>query len=286
MHDGVLVNLRCPVCRDGLTAPTGAAARTLRCPRGHSFDRARQGYVDLTAGRVTHDGDSADMVAAREVVLGAGHFDPVANAVAGVIPPYPTGLVVEVGAGTGHYLAAVLAGRPGLTGLAVDVSKPALRRAARAHDRMVAVRADVWRGLPVADGSAVAVLDIFAPRSGAEFHRVLRSDGVLVVATPGPDHLVELVDALGLLRVDPDKRTRLVAELDPWFDPVDTLRHAADLCLSHPHVAALVGMGPSARHLDPGTLASRIAVLPEPFAVTASVQISVWRSSRGTHRET
>ncbi len=76
------------------------------------------------------------------------------------------GCAADVGAGPGYYLAAVLGQLPGRAGLALDVSKFALRRAARAHPRIGAVAADAWRRLPVADGAAAVVVNVFAPRSG------------------------------------------------------------------------------------------------------------------------
>jgi 23S rRNA (guanine745-N1)-methyltransferase len=272
----VITKLRCPVCRLPLQDQTTA----LRCAGRHSFNRAKQGYVDLTAGPVTHDGDTAEMVASRESLQAAGHLDFITDAIASVLPATAQGLAVEVGAGTGYHLARTLDARPDLHGLAVDVAKPALRRAARAHPRMAAIRADVWRGLPIADGAATVVLNVFAPRSGAEFGRILDTGGVLVVVTPEPDHLSELVDALGLLRVDPDKPDRLRATLAPWFEPGPAARFAVPLKLSHVDAAALAAMGPSAHHLDAATLEARLRTLPEPFATTAAVRLCQWRTLR------
>jgi 23S rRNA (guanine745-N1)-methyltransferase len=239
--------------------------------------------VDLSAGRSAHTGDSAEMVAARDALLSAGHFDAVGAAVTdaagSVLSQFAMkGLIVEVGAGTGHYLAEVLDAWPEFAGLALDVSKPALRRAARAHPRLAAARADVWQGIPVADGAASLVLDIFAPRSGAEFARILAPDGALVVVTPAPGHLAELVGALGLLAVDPAKRERLSASLRPWFRQVSQRPVEAPLRLSRDAAAALVGMGPSAWHLDPAALAIGLAALPEPVTATLAVWLSVWRT--------
>jgi 23S rRNA (guanine745-N1)-methyltransferase len=236
--------------------------------------------VDLVAGPVTHDGDTAEMVAAREALHAAGHLDFVGDAIAEALATDAKGLAVEVGAGTGYHLARTLDARPDLLGLAVDVAKPALRRAARAHPRMAAIRADVWRGLPITDGAATAVLDVFAPRSGAEFRRILAADGVLIVVTPEPDHLSELVAALGLLRVDPDKPDRLQAGLAPWFTPGPAVRHAVPLRLSHVDAGALAAMGPSAHHLDPAIREARLREAPEPFLTTAAVRISQWRVLR------
>jgi len=268
----VVAYLRCPVCGAGLAPAAGTG--TLRCPNGHSFDRARQGYVDLTAGPARHGGDSADMVADRASFLAAGHYGFISAGLAEAAPDH--GLIVDVGAGTGAHLAAVLDARPGTLGLALDVSRYALRRAARTHPRAAAARCDVWSALPLADQSAAMLLNVFAPRNGAEFARVLRPAGTLVVVTPGPDHLRELVGALGLLRVDPAKQDRLAASLGPWFTPRFSTVLERPLRLDHAEVATLVGMGPSAWHADPGELATRIGALSPSVAATAQVRLSVY----------
>ena len=262
--------------------PGGAA---LVCDRGHAFDVARQGYVNL-AGSATPVGDTPEMVAARAAFLDAGHFAPLLAAVAAHAARDAErrgggGVVLDVGAGTGHYLAAALDAAaehdPGVRGVAVDAAKPAVRRAARAHPRAGAVLADTWAGLPLRTGSVSTALCVFAPRGAAHLHRVLDPAGQLVVLTPTPRHLHELVAALGLLSVDERKPQRLEATLGRRFVRG---RHAVvetAMSLDHEAVAALVGMGPSAHHTSAAERARRIAALPEPCAVTASVQVSVHR---------
>nr|WP_205861034.1 methyltransferase domain-containing protein [Planosporangium flavigriseum] len=262
--------LRCPVCSAALHGATGA----VRCDEGHSFDLARQGYVDLSAGRLTHPGDTAEMIAARQSLLAAGHFGVLTEALVAAVGDRLPGLVVDVGAGTGQHLAGLLEARPEDLGIAIDVSKPALRRAARAHPRLAAVRADAWRGLPVADGAADVLLDVFAPRSGPEFRRILRPDGVLVVATPAPEHLGELVEALDLVRVDPAKSERLSATLDPWFVRDDERRYRWSLRLTADEAKTAIAMGPSAWHTDAERLESLGA---GPMTVTAAVDVTRWR---------
>ncbi|MGW5668739.1 putative RNA methyltransferase [Micromonospora sp. NPDC003776] len=282
MDPRILARLRCPVCGEPLAEGTAGTARALRCPRRHSFDIARQGYVNLLAGRAPHSGDSAEMVAARADFLAAGHYATVAAALAtaattavGGRTAYP--LVVDAGAGTGWYLAAVLAALPDAVGLALDVAKPALRRAARAHPRATAALADTWQRLPLADRSAAVLLNVFAPRNGPEFHRVLDPAGTLLVVTPAEDHLAELVDALDLLRVDPAKADRVAGSLGGHFTEESSGVHRARLALTRTEVATLVGMGPSAWHTDPARLAERIAALPEPVPVTLAVRLGGYR---------
>jgi 23S rRNA (guanine745-N1)-methyltransferase len=257
----IIARLRCPVCAGGLVGAQSA----VRCDAGHSFDVARQGYVDLSAGQVTHPGDTADMVAARDRVLAAGHLDFITAGLAEATAGLTSGLIVDVGAGSGRHLAALLDGRPDAVGLALDVSKPALRRAARAHPRMGAVRADAWRDLPVADGAASVVLDVFAPRAGREFARILRPGGRLAVVTPAADHLRELGLAV---RVDPRKEERLFGTLGPWFVREDDQELRTTLQLSTEDARAVAGMGPGAFHR---------AVPVQAGAVTAAVHLSVWR---------
>lgn len=72
--------LRCPICGHPLTGATEGTARTLACPHRHSFDIARQGYVNLLAGRAPHAGDTGEMVAARADFLAAGHYDLISRA--------------------------------------------------------------------------------------------------------------------------------------------------------------------------------------------------------------
>jgi 23S rRNA (guanine745-N1)-methyltransferase len=173
---------------------------------------------------------------------------------------------------------------PDAVGAVLDSSPYAARRAARAHPRALAVVADAWQRLPVRDGAADRVLVVFAPRNGPEIARVLRPDGRLVVVTPGPDHLGELVGPLGLLRVDPDKQARLTAGLEPHLRRIAAAGHRELLSLRRDDVLTLVGMGPHARHLTPAQLRTAVGGLPEPIRVTVSVDVATWVRTHGGAR--
>jgi 23S rRNA (guanine745-N1)-methyltransferase len=271
MLPAVLDCLACPYCGAVLSEVDGA----VRCGRGHTFDLARQGYATLLpAGARGGGGDDAAMVSARAAFLAAGHYAPLTAALVSAVGADP-GPVLDLGAGTGHHLAGVLDAAPSAVGIALDLSRYAARRAARAHPRAGAVVADAWAGLPVRTAVVGVVLDVFSPRNGAETARVLRPGGLLVVATPGPDHLRGLVDVLGGLAVDAAKDTRLAAALEPHLRPVDRVEHRWDLALSHADATAAVAMGPSAHHLP--DLPARIATLPDPVPTTASVVVTRYR---------
>jgi 23S rRNA (guanine745-N1)-methyltransferase len=276
MLPDVLASLRCPLCR----APLTPADRALRCAAGHAFDVARQGYVSFLVGRPTGlVGDDAAMVEARARFLAAGHFAPLADAIAAAARETASGpgIVVEVGAGTGYHLARVLDGLPTRAGLAIDLSRYAARRAARAHARATAIVTDARSEFPLADGSVALALDVFAPRRGDELRRILREDGALIVVTPERHHLSELRGVLGLLEVDPEKERRVEGALAPHLEREASRPLAWVLELPREDVVALASMGPSARHVAPGALEERAAALPERSQVTASVAITTWR---------
>lgn len=254
--------LRCPHCRAALEDADG----TIRCAAGHAFDVARQGYLNLLLGGTrAGTADTVEMVAAREAFLAAGHYRPLAEALARATG---TGPLLDVGGGTGWYAAHLLAATPDRVGVTLDLSVVASRRAARAHPRLAAVVADAWQPWPVRDAAFGAVLSIFAPRAPAEALRVLAHGGVLVVATPTPGHLVELVEELSLITVDPGKPARLAAQLFA-FTPVtgELVEHV--LTLSADEVRTVVAMGPSAHH------ATR-PVSAAPRRVTLSVQVTTY----------
>jgi 23S rRNA (guanine745-N1)-methyltransferase len=148
---------------------------------------------------------------------------------------------VDIGAGPGYYLARLLQAHPGAHGVALDSSRPALRRAARAHPEITAVACDIWDALPLEDGVADLLVNVFAPRNPDEMRRVLAPGGTLLVVTPTERHLEEL----DLLAIHPGKRERLHGDLSA---PVDArlVEFALDLAASD--VETLIAMGPSAHH--------------------------------------
>lgn len=290
--------LRCPVCAGGLEL----VESSVRCEAGHAFDVARQGYVNLLGGgAVAGTADTAAMVQARAEFLAAGHYAPLADAI-GAIAADLVGHVddaqvrdsradrgrgldaradgaraLDAGGGTGYYLSAVLDRLPRSSGLALDVSKFAVRRAARAHPKIGAAVWDVWQPLPVADGAIDVVVNVFAPRNGAEFCRVLGPDGVLLVVTPTGEHLAELVGRTGMLTVDAQKEKRLERTVADWFRLERRDELTIPLTLGVSEVRQVVAMGPSAWHVDERLRDRDLTVIPTPVHTTASFAISIYR---------
>ncbi|MEH0109810.1 SAM-dependent methyltransferase [Tersicoccus sp. MR15.9] len=288
--------LRCPVCgADGVVA-TARRARVggLTCPAAHHWDAARAGVVNLLTGAGTRfTPDSAAMVEARDRFLGAGHYAPIAGAVAqavteAVTEAKPGGTaVLDAGAGTGYYLDAVLSALTGggsgrgtaadPVAVATDLSPAALRRLARAVPTALPLVWDTWRPLPLTDAAVDVVLAVFAPRNILEFARVLAPQGVLVLVTPRPGHLEELRTLTGMLAVEPDKEERLHHALAGRFTVAGERDVDVPLELSTADAADAAFMGPAGHHASPEDLAERLAGVDTPIRVTARVTVHTLR---------
>ncbi len=179
------IYFRCPHCSTPLLRDATGAS----CSAAHRFDRSADGYLHLLpSGRkrgAAEPGDSAEMIRARRTIFDAGYYRPIMDAVASVVEGRER--VLDAGCGEGSYLAAINA--PVRFG--IDVSKPGVRLAARRHRDIEFAVASSYR-LPFDDALFDAVISVFAPRPFEEFDRVLRTGGIVVTVSPGPDHLAGL----------------------------------------------------------------------------------------------
>jgi 23S rRNA (guanine745-N1)-methyltransferase len=183
---------RCPVCGNPLVKNTGRYA----CVNRHSFDIAKEGYVNLAwpSNRPAGEsGDNREMVAGRRDFLAGGYYDPLADALVALtrdLPGGSAGTLVDSGCGEGFYLRA-LERRLSMSCYGFDLSRWAIKSAARASATIDYAVANVFR-LPVFDGCADIALSVFAPFNEDEIFRVLKSNGFWIVVSPGRHHLFEL----------------------------------------------------------------------------------------------
>jgi 23S rRNA (guanine745-N1)-methyltransferase len=184
--------LLCPV-RD-CHAVLQREERRLFCERGHSFDVARSGYINLLQPqdrRSSRPGDTAAAVAGRRRLHDRGVTGPLLHAIAALISASPDDIVLDAGCGDGFYLGS-LARQIGFSAHGVDISLPAIEAASRRYSGCEWIVANADRFVPWADRSFSILLSITSRMNASEFRRVLRDDGRFLLALPAPDDLVEL----------------------------------------------------------------------------------------------
>lgn len=296
--------LTCPVCgtdSEPLTVhrKDNGKPAFASCAEGHRFDAARQGHINLLTGRGTSfTPDTREMVASRVEFLACGHYEPIAQTIRTAIAEHAghtianndscaSPLVLDAGCGTGYYLKHAVDGLAGYArGIGFDISPAAAQRAAQVEGTLSLVW-DVWRAWPVASHCADAILNVFAPRNWAEFHRVLKAEGALIVVTPLPEHLVEVRELAGLLQIHEHKQQQLVEEADRHgFELAGEYTIKRSMQLSHDAVAALAHMGPAGHHQSRAEITQRIEresidLAPDEtelaqLSVTCNVQVSVF----------
>jgi 23S rRNA (guanine745-N1)-methyltransferase len=202
----------CPGCRKALALT--ADGRRWECLSGHSFDVAREGYVNLLLPqhrRSRQPGDNSEMIGARRRFLATGAYDPMSLALAEAVAGCAPTTVLDVGCGEGRHTRFVTA--PVVQG--VDVAKAAVAAAARNHGAgsyAVASAAD----LPVAASSIDVAMVVFSPLIPAELARVVRPGGAVIIAHPGPAHLDSL-RALVYPAARPHETRAPLADASAWF---------------------------------------------------------------------
>ncbi|MBN8430903.1 23S rRNA (guanine(745)-N(1))-methyltransferase [Microbulbifer salipaludis] len=188
---------QCPHCKQ----PLDLQAQSWRCATGHSFDRAKEGYVNLLPvqqKRSREPGDSAEMLNARRRFLEVGHYEPLADAIGAQLRSHcaAPAQLLDLGCGEGWYARRLSErGWPDAQIAGVDIAKAGVRLAAKKQPRAHFAVASNYH-LPVADHSVDAILRVFAPGPAEELVRVLRPGGILLDVSPGPDHLWTLKSRL------------------------------------------------------------------------------------------
>ncbi|WP_153563651.1 putative RNA methyltransferase [Acinetobacter baumannii] len=263
-------NLMCPVCRQRLEL----VSKTWRCEQGHSYDIAKQGYVNLHVVQHKHSknpGDTPESVDARRAFLQGGYYQPLQQAVVHLLKDLKAKMVLDIGCGEGYYTSAMQ--QVVEQCICVDIAKNAVQRAAKLNDKVTWV-VGTGATLPVIDQSMDVCTSLFSPIPQTEILRVLKDDGYLIVVTPATDHLYAMREAL-FEQVNPHTPQKFVEQLQDLFELKEQQVIDAPLVLDQQALKNLIAMTPYAYKASP----ERRMQLEQKahLQVTASFQIYLFQ---------
>ncbi|MBO5305414.1 MAG: methyltransferase domain-containing protein [Clostridia bacterium] len=218
MNERIKSALRCPICKAALDF--GNDGKSLICHgdgKKHCYDFSSSGYINFAPPAQSHSGDSKEAVRARTGFLNGGFYAPIRDAVKSAVKQYANGLVIDAGCGEGYYSAS-LAESADVIGF--DLSKFGVETAAKrtkGSDNAFFGVAGIY-DMPLADGGADGVVSIFAPCATEEFRRVLKKDGVLIVACAGKNHLLGLKKAIYDTTYENTEREDMPSDMELIFE--------------------------------------------------------------------
>ena len=178
-----MIQLLCPKCKSRLTK----VDKTMKCENHHSYDLAREGYVNLLLNK-TNSGDNLEMVEARKNFLSSGHYDFLVDYLVDILKNYDD--IIDCGCGEGYYtnkISQILDKNI----VAFDISKSAISKAAKKNNNNTYFVGSIYNIL-IDDNQVDCVLNICAPFSEKEFIRILKNGGRIVKVIPAKNHLLEL----------------------------------------------------------------------------------------------
>lgn len=234
------IPLLCTVCRGELHR----LEKSFVCEKGHSFDIARQGYVNLLPVQSKHSlnpGDTKEMLLARRSFLDGGHYLPICREVISALKKYCINepALIDVGCGEGYYTYLIHKSLGGEC-IGVDISKDGARMAcARSRDILWLVA--TASSLPVADGSADALTAMFSLLMPEEYHRVLKKGGCIVEVTVGSEHLKELKE---IIYDEVFEQHKHPAPCGEGFKEAECTEHRFSITLDNPQLRELLNMTP------------------------------------------
>lgn len=213
------VAYRCPLCRLELEV----FGSGWQCPKRHSFDIAREGYVNLlpvNKKQSREPGDNLEMMTARRRFFDSGHYLPLQLAIAELSRKHD-GPWLDIGCGEGWYSQSLQTDTREVFG--IDISRPAIKMAAKRYPESQFAVASSY-DLPFFDQSFTGLLNVFAPLEPGEARRLLKPGGVLLQVTPGPEHLF----ALKALLYEQPRVHEPVESVLPGFTRLSTKRLQTD----------------------------------------------------------
>ncbi len=236
------MSYQCPLCFQSLSLHNAV----WQCQNRHSFDQAKEGYVNLLPVQHKNSklpGDNSDMIAARRLFLDAGFYHPLRKQLVDLALSYTVkgeGNILDIGCGEGYYTSAIADALPDRDVYGVDIAKIAIKNASARYKNVNFCVASSQR-LPFESQSMAAILKVYAPCNSTELHRILNDKGIVITVSPAADHLYQL-KGLIYKKVQQHKPEKSLT----GFKILDKIYVSYPMTLTGDHAIALLQMTPFA----------------------------------------
>ncbi|OUR87261.1 hypothetical protein A9Q81_26545 [Gammaproteobacteria bacterium 42_54_T18] len=257
-------HLLCPLCETSNTAALlhpSTDQRSLVCPQNHTFDIAKQGYVNLLPVQQKKSltpGDNKEMVLARKKFLGLGYYQPLVNALIESCTQHlstihhgsnqtASPVILDAGCGEGYYTGelhnALAIQYPDLTTYGFDIAKPAVIEAAKRNKSLNCFVSTI-KAIPIAPQSCDLIISVFSPMQPSQFQRLLKPSGNLMVLCAGKNHLHQLKSLLYDNTSDYDE-DKFLAQMDSHFTLSKRIAIQQTMAMNSNHdILSLLAMTP------------------------------------------
>ena len=190
---------KCPLCDHEMRV---VDQKSLICSNNHTFDFAKQGYLNLMTQQ-SNSHYSKELFEARHKIINDSELyeemhksisNVIKNSMDTSIDPF---LIVDLGCGEGSHLQRIIdeCGIEAVTAVGLDIAKEGIVTAAKRYENLIWLVADLAKS-PLADHSFHIILNILSPSNYKEFKRMLVDDGFVIKVVPGSNYLKEVREAL------------------------------------------------------------------------------------------
>lgn len=186
--------LLCPICKSSLQK----SEKTYFCENKHSYDIAKEGYVNLLPVQKKNSknpGDNKEMINARRSFLESGHYNPLVQRIVKLLTNASNQTIVDAACGEGYYTGQIGEQLKDINLIGFDISKEAIKKASKKYKTQSFFIAAV-NDIPISDSSIDTYLTIFAPIEVLEINRVLVNNGNVIIVSAGPNHMREIAEEI------------------------------------------------------------------------------------------
>lgn len=244
--------LRCPICEEQVQV---VELRSLQCANNHSFDFAKQGYVNMLMRSVKTPYDKALFASRQEVIRETNLYTKLHASVADILKTHLTReiMILDAGCGEGSHLEQIMkeSDLNNMLGIGIDIAKEGVLRAAKHYHHAIWLVGDLANA-PLANQSCNAIINILSPANYQEFKRILSEEGIVVKVIPGKNYFRELREAL----YADDKQTYsnedTVELFENQFQLIEHMHVQTTESISEQELEHLINMSPLAWNLEEG----------------------------------